>query len=68
MKHLPVDSSCFHGKSYFEDDGIKNYLVFQPIYKYFKMVANTNTCQVTSWKSKGMFDESIKSLSTSDKS
>ena len=40
-KRLAVDSSYFDDKSYFEDDGIKNYLVFQPVYKYFKMVANT---------------------------
>ena len=26
---------CFIGKSHFEEDGVQNYLVFQPIYKYF---------------------------------
>ena len=30
------DSSYFIGKSHFEEDGIQNYLVFQPINKYFK--------------------------------
>ena len=25
------DSSCFIGKSHFEEDGMQNYLVFQPI-------------------------------------
>ena len=34
--------SYFCGKSHFEDDGTQNYLVFQPIYKCFKTVANTN--------------------------
>ena len=29
------DSSCFIGKSHFEEDGIQNYLVFQPINRYF---------------------------------
>ena len=41
-------SSYFHGKSHFEDDGIQNYLIFQPVYKYFRTVANTNN--VTTWK------------------
>ena len=27
--------SYFIGKSHFEKDGVQNYLVFQPIYKYF---------------------------------
>ena len=30
------DSSYFIGKSHFEEDGIQNYLVFQPMYRYFK--------------------------------
>ena len=52
------DSSYFIGKSYFEEDGTQNYLVFQPINKYFKVI--TNTDYVSSWKSKGLFAESIK--------
>ena len=40
------DSSYFRGKSHFEDDGIQNYLVFQPMYRYFK----------------GLSDESIKPI------
>ena len=35
-----------------------NHLVFQPINKYFKLITNTN--YVSSWKSKGLSDESIK--------
>ena len=30
------DSDYFIGKSYFEEDGTQNYLVFQQMYKYFK--------------------------------
>ena len=30
------DSRDFIGKSYFEEDGIQNSLVFQPMYRYFK--------------------------------
>ena len=35
------DSSYFIGKNYFEEDGTQNYLVFQPISRYFKLIANT---------------------------
>ena len=30
------DAAYFRAKSHFEEDGTQNYLVFQPIYKYFK--------------------------------
>ena len=36
------DSSYFIGKSHFEEDGTHNYLVFQPIVKYFKVITGTN--------------------------
>ena len=42
------DSSYFIGKSHFEEDGTQNYLVFQPINRYFKVIANTD--YVSSWK------------------
>ena len=51
------DSSYFIGKSHFEEDGTQNYLVFQPMYRYFKMI--TNTDYILSWKSKGLSAESI---------
>ena len=35
------DSSYFIGKSYFEVDGVQNYLVFQPLKKYFKTVTSS---------------------------
>ena len=44
------DSSYFIGKSHFEEDGTQNYLVFQPINRYFKVIANTD--YVSSWNSK----------------
>ena len=50
------DSGYFIGKSHFEEDGTQNYLVFQPIYRYFK---NSNSDYVLSWTSKGLFNESI---------
>ena len=58
------DSSYFIGKSHFEEDGTQNYLVFQPISKYFKVI--TNTDYISSWKSKGLSAESIKPPTTSD--
>ena len=36
------DSSYFIGKSYFEKDGSQNYLVFQTINKYFKVITNND--------------------------
>ena len=60
------DSSCFIGKSHFEEDGIQNYLVFQPINKYFKVV--TNAGYVSSWESNGLSAESIKPPITFDNS
>ena len=55
------DSSYFQGKSQFEDDGMQNSLVFQPMQKYFKL-ASDNPSIILSWKSKGLSDERIKYL------
>ena len=60
------DSSYFIGKSHFEEDGTQNYLVFQPLNKYFKVI--TNTDYISSWKSKGLSAESFKPPTTSDNS
>ena len=43
------DSSYFIGKSHFEEDGVQNYLVFQPLNKYFKVITNANTKYISSW-------------------
>ena len=67
MKKLKTfDSSYFRGKSHFEEDGTQNYLVFQPINRYFKVIANT--LYISSWKSKGLSDETINPPATSDNS
>ena len=60
------DSSYFIGKSHFEEDGTQNYLVFQAINKYFKVI--TSTYYISSWKSKEVSSESIKPPTTSDNS
>ena len=61
-----LDLSYFIGKSHFEEDGTKSYLVFQSLNKYFKLIASTDS--VSSWKSKGLCAETIKPPSTSDNS
>ena len=53
------DSSYFRGKSHFDEDVTQNYLVFQP---------TANTLYISSWKSKGLSDETIKPPATSDNS
>ena len=50
------DTSYFIGKSHFEEDVVQNYLIFQPMYKYFKA---TNSDYISSWISKGLSNESI---------
>ena len=46
------DLSYFIGKSHFEEDGTQNYLVFQQINRYFKLIANT--LYISSWKTNGL--------------
>ena len=60
------DSIYFSSKSHFEEDGTQNYLVFQPMYRYFKVIANTK--YISEWKSEGLSDKSIKPPSASDNS
>ena len=72
-KHLLVEnelnqlktfySSCFSGKSHFDEDGTQNYLVFQSLNKYFKLI--TNTLFILSWQSKGLSTETIDAPTTS---
>ena len=59
------DSGYFIGKNYFEEDDTQNYLVFQPMHKYFKI---TNKKYISSWKSKGLSDKTITPYATSDNS
>ena len=60
------DSIYFRGKSHFEDDGTQNWLVFQPIHRYFKTVS-ANDSNIVSWKSKVLSNEGIKAPTTSNK-
>ena len=47
-------------------DGYQAYLIFQPVHKYIKIIANTKL--ISEWKSKGLSAESIKLFPTSDNS
>ena len=59
------DSGYFIGKRHFEEDGAQNYLVFQRINRYFKVIANTD--YISTRKSKWLSVETIESPVTSDK-
>ena len=62
------DASYFRGRNYFAgDDGTQNYLVFQPIYKYFKKVIGVgNGNYIKFWKSKWFSEEKISSITGSN--
>ena len=60
------DLSYFYSKSHFGENGSQNYSLFQPINKYFKLIAITD--YISSWTSKGLSSESIKPPTTSDNS
>ena len=62
---LEREASYFRGKNYFDsDDGTQNYLVFQPMYKYFNTSVKDSTTYVPSWESKGLSNEKISSIIT----
>ena len=57
----------FIGKSHFEEeDDVQNYLVFQPIRRYFAIIVNAK--YISSWKFEGLSDETITPYVTSDNS
>ena len=57
------DAGSFRDKNHFEEYGTQNYLVFQPVYKYFKTINSIGN--ISGWKSKGL-SKSIKTPSTSN--
>ena len=61
------DLSYFRGRSRFEEDGAQNYLVFQPINRYFKSIIGVGNGEyIYFWKSKGLSDKSINCIATSN--
>ena len=54
------DAAYFRGKSHFEEYGTQNYLVFHPMYRYFKRIAGVVSGNfIYFWKSKGLSDERL---------
>ena len=67
LKELKTfDSRYFRGKSHFEEDGTQNYLVFKPINRYFKVIANK--LYISLWESNGLSNKTIEPPATSDNS
>ena len=64
------DLSYYRGRQYFDEgSGKQNYLVFLPMGKYFQLNSVVGVIdRVLSWQSKGISNESIKSLTTSNNS
>ena len=63
------DLGYFIGKSHFEENGTQYFLVFQPMYKYFKVLSITQYVEcVSERKSEGLSNDSIRVISTSDNS
>ena len=61
------DSIYFRGNIIFEERGAQNYLVFQPMNRYFKRISGVgNGKYIYFWKSKGLPDERINSITASN--
>ena len=66
-KQKTFDPIYFRGKSHFQEDGTQKYLVFQLKKENFKVIAGVGDgCYIYYWKSKGLSDERINSIKTSD--
>ena len=51
------DSGYFIGKSHFGERGTQNYLVFQPMYRHFRLI--TNTSNILLRQSKVLSNENV---------
>ena len=61
------DAAYFRGKSHFEEDDAQNYLVFQPMSRYFKRIAGVaGGNYIYFWKSKGLSDERLDSVTATN--
>ena len=54
----------FQCKSHFENDRTRNYLVFQPVYRYFENISKVH--HISGYKSKGLPHEIIKHCAISN--
>ena len=56
------DAAYFRGKSHFEEDGTQNFLVFQPINRYFRRIIGVGSGNYIYFgKSIGLSDERLNS-------
>ena len=60
-----INLGYFRGKSHFDEDDVQNYLVLQSMLEYF---TKNNSIWITKWKSKGLSNESLEVISTSNNS
>ena len=59
--------SYFKAKGHFKEDSTRNYLVFQSMHRHLKKIAGVGSGNYTYfWKSKGLSDERINSITTSN--
>ena len=68
MKTLKkIVSSYFISKSHFEKDGTHKYLVFNPVYRYFKRISVVGCSNlIYFWTPKELSDENVTAPTTSD--
>ena len=60
-------ATYFRGKCHVEEDGTQNYLVYQPIYRYFKRIAGVGSGNyIYFWESKGLSDERLDFITASN--
>ena len=65
LKGLRSPDLCYlKGKNHFEEDDTQNYLLFQPLNKCLTLMGSTKC--ISSWKSKGLSNKTIKPIATSD--
>ena len=60
------ESGYFRSKNHFDEDGIQNYYIFQPISKYLKVAHVNYINYIVSWKSRGLNDIKIESIKTNN--
>ena len=59
MKFQELDTSYFHGKNFFGDDGFQNIFVYQPTFNTLELKKGKGTEFVIGWKSKGVYNSKL---------
>ena len=59
MKLEPLDSSYFHSKTFFGDDGFQNMFVYQATFNTLEFKKDKGTDYVIGWKSIGLFESQL---------